>query len=59
MTYGDQLRNIANQYFGTHKVRPTAHEVAQWAIDEGLWRPQPADLVKHCADQIARAMRED
>jgi len=60
MTYGDQLRSIANQYFEAHgNVVATRREIAAWAIDQNLWHPQPSDLVDQCADQIARAMKEE
>ncbi len=59
MTYGDQLRAIANQYFEGADGPATARKIAAWAIQNNLWRPQPADLIGQCADQLARAMREE
>ena len=60
MSYTTQLQDIANRYMKSGGGRPaTAREIAAWAIHEGLWQPQPADLVDQCADQLSRAMRED
>ena len=60
MSYGDQLRSIANRYYASGQPSPaTAKEIAAWAIRQGLWHPQPADLIEQCAEELARAMREE
>ena len=60
MSFGDQLRDIANNYYRSGQHSPaTAKEIAVWAIRNDLWQPQPADLIDQCAEQIARAMREE
>lgn len=61
MSYGDQLRGIANQFFEAEGSAPeaTAREIAAWAIRNNLWQPQPSDYIDQCALQLARAMRED
>ncbi len=59
-SYGDQMRAIANRYEKSGQPWPaTARQIASWAIREGLWQPQPSALVDRCADELARAMRED
>ncbi len=60
MSYGEQLRRIADRFFAQEgKDQATAREIAAWAVNNGLWQPQPSDYIDQCADQIARAMRED
>jgi len=60
MTYKDQLRSIADDFFDSlGKTTASSHEIAAWAIKGGRWHPQPADLTDQCAKQIAVAMRED
>lgn len=59
-TYGDQMRKIADQYVNSGQPWPaTARQMASWAIREGLWKPQPSAMIDRCADELARAMRED
>lgn len=59
-TYGDQMRSIANRYRESGQEWPaTAKQIAAWAILRGLWQPQPSTLIDRCADELARAMRED
>lgn len=60
MSYSDQLQSIANKYLEANDERPaTARDMAAWAIRQGLWQPNPTDLIEQCADQLARAMREE
>jgi hypothetical protein len=59
-TYSEQLQQIANRYMqetGTTAV--TAREIGAWAIQKGLWAPQPAALIRQCAEELSRAMREE
>lgn len=59
-TFTEQLQAIANKYGAAGMPWPaTARQIAAWAIDQGLWRPHPTDLINQCAEQIARAMREE
>jgi hypothetical protein len=59
-TYTEQLQRLANQYMSaTGSIEFTTRDVAAWAISEGLWQPQPALLIKQCAEELARAMREE
>lgn len=59
-TYGDQMREIANKYRESGRSWPaTARTIAAWAIQQGLWQPQPSAIVDRCADELARAMREE
>lgn len=60
MSYNDQLRRIVDQYVEEGEEWPAqARAIAAWAIRRGLWNAQPTDLVDQCAEQLARAMREE
>ena len=61
MSYNEQLRRrIVNRFYPeTGKSEATALEMAHWAIERGLWEPQPSDSAKQGADQLAKAMREE
>lgn len=59
MSYGDQLRGIANEYYKTHSDPATTKEIAIWAVRNHLWHPQPADVIDRCAEELSRAMREE
>jgi hypothetical protein len=59
-TYGDQMRGIADKYMEAVGQRAAStHDMARWAIDKGLWQPHPSAIVDRCAEDLARAMRED
>lgn len=59
-TYMDQMRAIASRYQESGQEWPaTARQIAAWAIRESLWKPQPSALIDRCADELARAMREE
>lgn len=59
-TFTEQLQAIAKKYISAGMPWPaTAKRIAVWAINEGLWKPHPTDLVNQCAEQLARAMREE
>lgn len=60
-TYNEQLRQkiISRFYTETGKPEASALEMAHWAIERGLWEQAPANLARQCADQLARAMREE
>ena len=59
-TYTEQLQRIANEYMReTGTTEATSREIAMWAITNHFWEPQPAALVKQCAEEISRAMREE
>jgi len=37
----------------------TANEIAIWAMNNNLWEPQRSKIIDICAEQLARAMREE
>ena len=54
------MQALADRYMReTGRTEVTAREMAMWAIDNGFWQPQPSLLVRQCADEFSRAMRED
>ncbi|GAJ11034.1 unnamed protein product [marine sediment metagenome] len=59
-TLYEQLQSIVSKYIAAGERWPAStHEIAAWAIGNKLWAPQPSAIVDQCADQIARAMREE
>lgn len=59
-TYSEQLQEIARAYIDADQPWPAStREIAAWAIRRRLWYPQPWSLIEQCAEQIARAMREE
>lgn len=60
MSYNEQMQAIANRYMRSGEPWPaTSREIAGWAVRKGLWKPQRSDEIKICAEQMARAMREE
>jgi hypothetical protein len=59
-TYNEQMQKIWRAYEESGMPVPaTARDVATWAIDLGLWEPRQADIISQCADDLARALREE
>jgi len=59
-SYKENLQRIANQYIAsTGNETFTTREIAEWAIDSGLWKPQPGKLISQCSEDIAKALREE
>ena len=59
-TYTEQMQKLWTLYEDDGQPTPaTAHDVAEWAIRQRLWQPRPADIVDQCADDLARAAREE
>ncbi|MGA7238220.1 MAG: hypothetical protein WBY44_21215 [Bryobacteraceae bacterium] len=59
-TYNEQMQALANRYMlETGRTEATAKEFAAWAINNNLWAPQRGALIKQCADEFSRALREE
>ena len=59
-TLVEQRQAIVQRYRDAGQRWPaTAREIAAWAIATKQWEPSHADLVERCADDLARAMREE
>ena len=50
-TYNEQMQALANRYMmETGQTEVSARDLAGWAINNNLWAPQRAALIKQCAD---------
>jgi len=59
-TYAEQMQAIVTEYIRDGGDWPaTTRQIASWAIQNRMWAPQHSALVDQCADQLARAMREE
>jgi hypothetical protein len=59
-TLTKQLQKIVQEYMAADQPWPAStHEMAAWAVHNGLWQPQRSDVIDQCANQLARAMREE
>ena len=59
-TYAEQLQAIANRYIKAGEPWPTtSRELAAWAIRNRLWAPSYSAMIDQCANQLAKAMREE
>lgn len=59
-TYTKQLQKIVDAYMAAGQPWPAStHEIAAWAVRNRLWQPQPSTVIDQCANQLARAMREE
>lgn len=60
MSYNETMQRMVQTYReGGGKWPASARELAQWAISAGHWVPQPSAIVAQCADQIAKALRDE
>ena len=56
----EQLQRIVNRYIEAGEEWPaTSHQIAAYAISTHLWEAQGATVLDLCAEQLARAMREE
>lgn len=55
-----EIQHITDLYTESGGEWPaTARHIAEWAINKGLWRPQPFSPIDILAEQIARGMRDE
>ena len=60
ITFNEQLQCIVQKYIEAGEEWPaTSHQIAKYAIKNHLWEAQGATVIDLCADQLARAMREE
>lgn len=60
MNYAEQMQKIWTDYESAGMPTPaSSRDVAVWAVQQGLWKPRPADIVTQCADDLSRALREE
>ncbi len=59
-TYNEQLQTIVEKYRAAGEEWPaSARDIAIWAYNAGEWRPKSGDVLKQCAGDIAKALREE
>jgi hypothetical protein len=59
-TYTERLQHIWKRYEAAGMPTPaTTREVAAWAIEHRLWEPHRADIIAQCAEDLAKALREE
>ena len=59
-SYGEQMQGIVYEYIETGGSWPaTAKDMAVWAINNKKWAASPSALINRCAEELARAMREE
>lgn len=59
-TYTAQMQAIVTRFIKAGETWPAStHEIATWAIQTGNWKPLHSSMVDMCADQLARALREE
>jgi hypothetical protein len=59
-TYTEQMQWIWRMYDEAGMPVPaTARDLATWAIGEGHWQPRDADIISQCAEDLARALRDE
>lgn len=60
MNYTKQMQNIVDKYRQAKQPWPAEKRtIAAWVVHAGHWKPHPSMLISQCADELAKAMRED
>ena len=60
LTITEQRLKIVDDYMKSGEPWPaTARQIATWAIREKRWAPQRDAVLQECAEELARAMREE
>lgn len=55
-----QLQDIVNRYRSEKRPWPTtARNMAVWAINNKLWSMRESQIINRCADDLAKAMRDE
>lgn len=59
-TFSEQMQSIFDRYTLEVSADPVSlDEVANWAIQQGLYVPAPRDIVKICRDALADSLRQE
>lgn len=59
-TYTVQMQRVVDEYMKADQPWPaTSRQIAAWAIRNRRWAPHPSRLISQCADELAKAMREE
>lgn len=60
MRYSEQMQGIVAKYRDAGEPWPaTAKDIAKWAVQNRHWEPHPSAIIGQCADDLAKAMREE
>ncbi|MCO6419848.1 hypothetical protein JYK14_27340 [Siccirubricoccus sp. KC 17139] len=58
--YSEQMQRIFDRYTAAVDSSPVSLDhVAAWAIQNGLWKPAPRDVVKLCMEDLAESLRQE
>ena len=58
--FSEQMQAIFDRYTEEVDSSPVSLDnVAAWAIERGLYRPQPRDVVKLCREALAESLRQE
>ncbi len=59
-TFSEQMQAIFDRYTAEVDSSPVSLDnVAAWAIEQGLYRPAPRDVVKLCREALAESLRQE
>ena len=59
-SYSEQMQGIVYEYIEAGGSWPaTAKDMAVWAINNKKWAASPSALINRCAEELARARREE
>lgn len=59
-SYSDQMKGIVSEYVEAGGSWPaTARDMAVWAVNNKKWAASPTAMINRCAEDLARAMREE
>lgn len=59
-TYNEQMQRLVEEYRRAGNPWPaTTYEMAAWAVRSGRWEPPRELAIDRCADDLAKAMREE
>ena len=59
-TFSEQMQAIFDRYTDEVDSSPVSLDnVAAWAIEQGLYRPAPRDVVKLCREALAESLRQE
>ena len=59
-SYKDAMLEVRDSYRASGEAWPaTTRTIAQWAIAEGLWEPQPELAISKCSADLGKVIKEE